>query len=128
MTQDTFGLPQNVYDAFFRCAKRWVGTHYVGKKFELKPIDSLACANTNNHFLSCYSWDVSEKHESAKGRRFLRKLVKEGLLAEREKSYAGQAVCFKLANPKHVEKIIKHAHDYYKSLGYVEGVVMERKH
>lgn len=126
MNNDTFGLPQNVYDAFFNAAKVAVSWNIAGNRFELKTWEIITKHKSGFGYMVIYSTYVSDC--PSKGRRLLRGLVKQGLLVEHKKDYTGQAVRFSIADKEAEHIIVRRAHDYYKSLGYVEGKIMDRVH
>lgn len=126
MTSDTFGLPKNVYDAFVRKARSMLVDNYVGGGVRLNSLEEVTQRKNSFGFMVVYSTYVSS--DTAKGRYQLRKMVKQGLLIEHHQSYRGQMIRFSIADKIHEYELLKMAYRHYKSLGYIEGEIMDKVH
>lgn len=126
MRKDTFGLPQNVYDAFVRKARSKMIEHYFGDGRRLKPLTELT--DSCDQFPVLYIYGCSLFEAQGKCVRLCRKLVGSGRLVECWRSHDKEAVRFKLSDDALTWYLLGAASDYWKSKGYVEGVIMDKVH
>lgn len=118
MENNTFGLPQSVYEALVRTARAWTLERYFGDRYKL--IDG-----SRRRFIHIYSTSVN--NDARAGLRLLVRLAKNGLLVERERYTKHGMRRFTVSDDK-IDILLDDAVKHWQSFGYEIGVLSEKKH